>query len=659
MSDNYFMGLDGFVWFTGVVEDRYDPDKLGRVRVRCLGYHTESKELIPTEDLPWAHVMHPVTDPSMQGMGQTPSFLVEGTWVVGFFMDSREKQQPIIMGTLPGVPESAPDTNYGFNDPTGEYPSTSASHGLGESDTNRLARNDKGDDALEHDVFTTKEFSNQTDVELPENTQIIGDSVVATVDASNTVDSINTPVTNPQWSEPVYTDKSKSGAPRYNTAYPLNHVFQSESGHIKEYDDTPDAERIHEYHKTGTYYEIDADGNKVTKVVGNNYEITAGTNFVYVRGDANLTIDSNCKTYIKGDWDIQVDGDVRETIKGTLTQKVTGAVTEEYGNTKSELVVGNVTETYQGNQIVKIGTTGSSTGGTLDMDTTTEIDLQSALINFNKGSTNVARAASVNFGIAQPGFVDSAVSFLRNTVQTVIEADEEYSAGEEQIDTGSDLLSTAVCGETPSAQSNPYDVVVDALKLGQTRWLDSDTKTGNDLYKKENPYIMALWDEIGYNSSQDWILDTVAWCAVFLGACLKRSGNAHIQTATARKYQDYGQEVWNRETNSLESLPRRIQIGDILVFYRSGLNSRSGHVGFYAGGRLDTTGDNRRIACLGGNQGNTLKVSNLYVAGSRSGLLSVRRAVSCIDKTTVAPDPTGQAVPYQGSSSGGRQDTLT
>ena len=348
MSDNYFMGLDGFVWFTGVVEDRYDPDKLGRVRVRCLGYHTESKELIPTEDLPWAHVMHPVTDPSMQGMGQTPSFLVEGTWVVGFFMDSREKQQPIIMGTLPGVPESAPDTNYGFNDPTGRYPSTSSSHGLGESDTNRLARNDKGDDALEHDVFTTKEFSNQTDVELPENTQIIGDSVVATVDASNTVDSINTPVTNPQWSEPVYTDKSKSGAPRYNTAYPLNHVFQSESGHIKEYDDTPDAERIHEYHKTGTYYEIDADGNKVTKVVGNNYEITAGTNFVYVRGDANLTIDSNCKTYIKGDWDIQVDGDVRETIKGTLTQKVTGAVTEEYGNTKSDLVVGNVTETYLG-----------------------------------------------------------------------------------------------------------------------------------------------------------------------------------------------------------------------------------------------------------------------------------------------------------------------
>ncbi len=74
----HFMGLDGFVWFVGVVEDRVnDPSKLGRVRVRCLGYHTEDKTKLPTEDLPWAHVMHPVTDPSMQGLGSTPSFLVE------------------------------------------------------------------------------------------------------------------------------------------------------------------------------------------------------------------------------------------------------------------------------------------------------------------------------------------------------------------------------------------------------------------------------------------------------------------------------------------------------------------------------------------------------------------------------------------------------
>ena len=35
-AQSYFMGLDGFIWFVGVVEDRNDPDQLGRVRVRCL-----------------------------------------------------------------------------------------------------------------------------------------------------------------------------------------------------------------------------------------------------------------------------------------------------------------------------------------------------------------------------------------------------------------------------------------------------------------------------------------------------------------------------------------------------------------------------------------------------------------------------------------------
>ena len=44
-----FMGMDGFIWFTGVVEDRNDPSKLGRVRVRCVGFHTEDKTKIPTD----------------------------------------------------------------------------------------------------------------------------------------------------------------------------------------------------------------------------------------------------------------------------------------------------------------------------------------------------------------------------------------------------------------------------------------------------------------------------------------------------------------------------------------------------------------------------------------------------------------------------------
>jgi len=116
-NQNYFMGLDGFVWFVGVVEDRNDPDELGRVRVRCLGFHTDNLVSLPTADLPWAHVMHPVTDPAMHGMGNTPSWLVEGSWVIGFFRDAGEKQQPIIIGSLPGIPANSANHTKGFNDP--------------------------------------------------------------------------------------------------------------------------------------------------------------------------------------------------------------------------------------------------------------------------------------------------------------------------------------------------------------------------------------------------------------------------------------------------------------------------------------------------------------------------------------------------------------
>ena len=67
-----FMGKDGFQWFIGVVEDRMDPKRLGRLRVRCLGHHTENKDKIKTEDLPWAHPMNPITSATVSGIGQTP-----------------------------------------------------------------------------------------------------------------------------------------------------------------------------------------------------------------------------------------------------------------------------------------------------------------------------------------------------------------------------------------------------------------------------------------------------------------------------------------------------------------------------------------------------------------------------------------------------------
>jgi len=62
--ENFINNGGGFSWFTGVIEDINDPMEMGRYRVRCFGYHNDDKSKdkgIPTEDLPWAMTMLPVT----------------------------------------------------------------------------------------------------------------------------------------------------------------------------------------------------------------------------------------------------------------------------------------------------------------------------------------------------------------------------------------------------------------------------------------------------------------------------------------------------------------------------------------------------------------------------------------------------------------------
>ena len=488
-----FMGKDGFQWFIGVVEDRMDPKRLGRLRVRCLGHHTENKEKIKTEDLPWAHPMNPITSATVSGVGQTPLGAVEGTWVVGFFTDGPTAQQPVVMGTLPGVPKNTPTGEKGFEDPNAAYPREA-----GQSDVNRLAINETAEvpdteavgggnqvvefnggdvndeisksnrnspvetikmaqfqaDLQDHlskvegfksgsnatemlkaatdfkntyakkfnlpsnilqskeniltgavnhiDSIVTKTISsvNGTDTGtllkdsilvnslgklytpgnlkdvLPANLSVdaiasglqniksfnikdlstssldnfaslatskipgnlIKGDVVAgalkyfksplkkvslnphltsVLDKANLTQNIgvaqidgvageilgtsglNTAVTGlgqidadldslsgGAWSEPPSP---------YAAEYPYNHVYESESGHVKEFDDTAGAERIHERHTSGTGYEIGPAGTKVTKVVKDNYEIISNDDFLHVKGTRRQTVDEGVR----------------------------------------------------------------------------------------------------------------------------------------------------------------------------------------------------------------------------------------------------------------------------------------------------------------------------------------------------------------------------
>ena len=98
-----YMGKNGFVWWQGVVEDNDDPLKLGRVRVRVLGWHTDDKSEIPTDSLPWAAIVMPANNSTTSGKGWSPTGILQGTWVVGFFRDGLNAQEPVVFGTLGGI----------------------------------------------------------------------------------------------------------------------------------------------------------------------------------------------------------------------------------------------------------------------------------------------------------------------------------------------------------------------------------------------------------------------------------------------------------------------------------------------------------------------------------------------------------------------------
>jgi len=337
-----------FIWWQGVVEDRYDPLKLGRCRVRILGYHTDNKQEgvgIPTADLPWATPMQPITSAAMNGIGTSPTGVVEGTWVFGFFRDGKNAQEPVIMGTFGGIPEDKCTPGLGFNDPTGKYP---LQQNLNESDTNRLARGSGAAFPLPTPITDSEQLKDKlkyppTAEDAPSlihkrETRQKDTPTARAGDMSTSIDNTSKTVlyTETLWNEPnpryggtddldtVYLDSVM-----HSSAYPRNHVRMSEVGHVEEWDDTPSVERLHRYHSSGTFEEIQPDGTKVTKIVGNEYEITLTDKKVLINGTCEVTVGKDCRMLYKGDLVQEVQGDYHLHVHGDKRTKIHGnSVTE-------------------------------------------------------------------------------------------------------------------------------------------------------------------------------------------------------------------------------------------------------------------------------------------------------------------------------------------
>ncbi len=98
LQNSNFLGNNDFTWWLGTVENSDDKDaKLGRVKVNILGFHRTDEK---PENLPWALVLQPTTNPAVSGVGNAANSLKPGSFVMGFFLDYPDCQQPVVLGTF-------------------------------------------------------------------------------------------------------------------------------------------------------------------------------------------------------------------------------------------------------------------------------------------------------------------------------------------------------------------------------------------------------------------------------------------------------------------------------------------------------------------------------------------------------------------------------
>ena len=98
LPSSSFIGNDDFKWWLGTVKNADDKDaKLGRVKVNILGYHKPGEK---PSNLPWAVVAAPTTSPGVNGAGSAGAQLKAGSFVVGFFLDYPDCQQPVVLGSI-------------------------------------------------------------------------------------------------------------------------------------------------------------------------------------------------------------------------------------------------------------------------------------------------------------------------------------------------------------------------------------------------------------------------------------------------------------------------------------------------------------------------------------------------------------------------------
>ncbi len=310
--------------YFGIVKNINDPLKLGRVKVNVFKCHDNIK----TKDLSWSQVMMPGNTPAISGQGHSVNLAEEILWKEGEVLPNG-----VIVGDVKVI------------------------------------------GSLVCGIFLdNKQQEFMVMGTMPTKTDGIEDNNVRVRAEAN-----------PHADEPKGDYQPAS---TYAPEYPYNNVFETASGHVKEYDDTEGHERITERHMSGTQYEVCADGTRNETIVRDNYRLVVGHDTLEVFG--------NVRIIVSGQADIAVANDVNLAVGGNLAADVknNANITIEEGNLIGLISKGNCDFT------ISEGTTTVKSKGLIkldadDVEITGDLRLSKEGITLNThthGSNNVDQA---------------------------------------------------------------------------------------------------------------------------------------------------------------------------------------------------------------------------------------------------------------------------
>ncbi len=291
--------------YRGVVENRFDPEKRGRVQVRVFGLHSENRSSdatdgIPVSNLPWFEPALSLFGGNISGFGSW-TVPLQGSHVYVFF-ENGNITQPRYFASSPGIEMEKPDKNKGFSDPEGIYPTTVREkrqdhHPLFTDD------NEKDDEAKNNTILKYKKEHLDEDV-----------SIASCNDDDET------------WSEPqpFFYDS--------NEKYPYNTVVTL-GGILVEFDTTPKAQRLHIYHPSNTYIEISKDGKMIIRNDNDKYEIIKKSKYTHIAENSTTTIDNEKKEKIGGRSTNQIESNYCRKVGGDENINIKGSRTVKAGST--------------------------------------------------------------------------------------------------------------------------------------------------------------------------------------------------------------------------------------------------------------------------------------------------------------------------------------